>query len=164
MPDALIPPARAVAHVNVVRGATPQHVPLLAGLPAHLTIGSGPQADLRIEQADVAPRQLDCAWDGHGLWVQDALRLGRTFVNGRTLNEWVPVEHHVIVSFGGVRLWMRGPQLPAGVRSPDLTAIERHHSGARAPVLSALRRHDTGRITVPPELLGVLSGANGRLR
>jgi hypothetical protein len=163
MPDALIPPVRAVAHVNVVRGATPRHVPFHEGQPVHLTVGSGPSADLRIEHPDVAPRQLDCAWDGRGLWVQDALRLGRTFVNGCTLNEWVPVEHHVIVSFGAVRLWMRGPQLPEGMRCPDLTAIERHH-GARTPALSALRRHDTGRITVPPELLGVLSGANGRSR
>jgi hypothetical protein len=160
MPDAHRHTKHAAAHVNVVQGDAPRRVTFATGIPARVLVGSAPDADLRIARSDVAPRQLECVWDGRGLWVQDALRLGRTFVNGRPLNEWAPVSHHAWISFGGVRLWLRGPDLPADQRTPDFAALEQA-SVARELETASCRRHETGRITIPPELLARLNEAGG---
>jgi hypothetical protein len=123
-----------------------------AGQPARIVVGSDEFATLRIEQAEVAPRQFDVIWDGSQLWLQDALRLGRTFVNGRTLNEWMPVVRQALVCIGSVRVWLTSRSSPTSDKTPDFAALERArqieaHSSAR------VRLSDTCRITVPPELL-----------
>ncbi|HEY6882293.1 MAG TPA: FHA domain-containing protein [Polyangiales bacterium] len=127
------------------------------GRPSRVVVGSDEGATLRIERADVAPRQLDAIWDGGQLWLQDALRLGRTFVNGRTLNEWIPVVRHALVCFGGVRIWMssRKPSPPLH-NAPDFAALERARQ-IEAHHHARVRLSDTGRITLTPELLAALN-------
>ncbi|MDB4990720.1 MAG: hypothetical protein JWN04_5898 [Myxococcaceae bacterium] len=120
------------------------------GRPSRLVVGSDESATWRLGRADVAPRQLDVIWDGAELWLQDALRLGRTFVNGRTLNEWQPIKQ-AVVCFGGVQMWMSSRAQPTGQLAPDFAALDRArltdaHQSAR------LRLSDTSRIALPPEL------------
>jgi hypothetical protein len=145
----------AVASMRVLHGApasvTAKRVAFHAGKPSRVIVGSDPAAALRIERADVAPRQFDAIWDGSQLWLQDALRLGRTFVNGRTLNEWRPVSRQAIVCFGAVRMWMTSRAAPPVHSAPDFEALERArqvegHDTAR------VRLSDTCRFTLPPEL------------
>jgi hypothetical protein len=138
--------------VVVVRGDTPRRVVFEAGHPARLLIGSDAGASLCLRHPSVAPRQFDVVWDGTNLWLEDALRLGRTTVNGKRLNEWVSILGQAMVSFGPFRLWVaaQGPAPSAAV--PDYAALD------RARLTEALRDPDsrkcnTGRITLPPELL-----------
>src|SRR5690349_19256166 len=134
------------SRIHVVRGAEPRGVLLRPEQPMLLMVGSDPAAKFCIPYPSVAPRQLDALWDGCSLWLEDRLRLGRTFVNGRLLNEWVRVRGEVIVSFGALRLWMAaGGGAPAPER-PDFEAVER----ASQPELEvdegrADRRSQTGR-------------------
>lgn len=121
------------------------------GVPAKLWIGSDDAATLRLARVDVAPRQLDVIWDGAQLWLQDALRLGRTFVNGRTLNEWVPVVSQAVVCFGGVRIWIISHAAPTNKLVPDFAALDRARL-TEAPHAARLRLRKTGRFTVPPGL------------
>jgi hypothetical protein len=141
-----------VARIRVIAGGGPYEANFTRGSPSRLMIGSDPGATLRIERADVAPRQLDLIWDGAQLWVQDGLRLGRTFVNGRTLNEWIPIVGQALVCFGGVRLWaVAHTAAPRGL-TPDFAALDRAMLND-AYDSECLRRRDTGRFTLPPELL-----------
>jgi hypothetical protein len=142
------------ARIHVVRGAEPRGLLLRPDQPVLLTVGSDPAAKFCIPCGSVAPRQLDALWDGCSLWLEDRLRLGRTFVNGRLLNEWVRVHGEVIVSFGALRLWMAagGGGALAPVR-PDFEAVER----VSRPELEvdegrADRRSQTGRFSIPAEL------------
>ena len=149
----------ALASLRVLHGGnagTADRITFHAGRPSRVVVGSDPSATVRIERADVAPRQFDAIWDGHQLWLQDALRLGRTFVNGRTLNEWMPVVRQAIVCFGTVRLWMTSRAAPTHQSAPDFMALEQArlteaHNSAR------LRLSDTCRITLPPEVLAELN-------
>jgi hypothetical protein len=141
----------AWARVIVVRGDAPRRIQFEAEQPARLWIGSDSTASLCLRHPSVAPRQLDIVWDGANLWLEDALRLGRTTVNGKRLNEWVAVLGQAVVSFGPMRLWLaaEGPAPHGAV--PDYAALD------RARLTDALRdpqrrQHNTGRITLPPEL------------
>jgi hypothetical protein len=127
-----------------------------AGTPSRVVVGSDESATLRIEHPEVAPRQFDVIWDGSQLWLQDALRLGRTFVNGRTLNEWMPVVRQAMVCIGNVRVWLTSRSGPTAERTPDFAALERArqneaHSSAR------VRLSDTCRITLPPDVLAAFN-------
>lgn len=142
---------RVRARLRVLQGGAAEQRVFEEHKPSRLRIGSGPDAGLRFELANVAPRQFELVWDGTQLWVQDALRLGRTFVNGRTLNEWLPIVGQAIVCFADVRLWMSSRAAPPRVPSPDFGALDRArlteaHQSAR------LRLCETGRFTLPPEL------------
>jgi len=145
-----------LARIRVLTGGAAYEATFQRSRPSRLLIGSDITANLRFERADVAPRQLDLIWDGKQLWLQDALRLGRTFVNGRTLNEWMPIVGQAIVCFGGVRLWVAAHTGPPRLPSPDFAALDRarlndiHHS-------AGVRLKDTGRFTLPPELALALS-------
>jgi hypothetical protein len=129
--------------------------------PSRVLVGSDPSASLRLERPDVAPRQFEVVWDGAQLWLQDPLRLGRTFVNGRTLNEWQPVISHAVVCFGGVRIWMASRAEAPSLATPDFDALDRArlteaHHNARA------RLSETGRITLPPELMQAANERDAR--
>lgn len=142
----------ALARIHVIHGGTSRQLEFHQGKPSRLVVGSDVGATLRLEQPDVAPRQFDIVWDGAQLWLQDSLRLGRTFVNGRTLNEWMPVVRQAMVCFGTMRLWMTSRCEPPREQAPDFAALDRArltetHQNAR------LRLSDTCRITLPPELL-----------
>jgi hypothetical protein len=155
-------PPRPWGRIHVVRGAAPCSLLLRPEQPAQLVVGSDPSAQICIAAPCVAPRQLDVLWDGANLWVEDKLRLGRTFVNGRLLNEWVLVRGEVIVSFGSLRLWMAagGPQ-PDPTR-PNFEALERGRLPPEADADEpgrADRRSQTGRFSLPPELARLLSAA-----
>ncbi len=150
--DGAAPPAR----IRVIHGGPPDEIVFEHGRPSRITVGSDASAALRLERADVAPRQFDVIWDGEQLWAQDALRLGRTFIDGRTLNEWMPIVGHAVVRFGGVGLWMMSRTEPPRVRAPDFDALDRaslteaHHN-------ARVRLSETGRFTLPPDFLLRLS-------
>jgi hypothetical protein len=159
MPDRTAPPS-AWARIHVVRGAAPQSFLLRSDQPAQLSIGSDPRAQIYIAAACVAPRQLEALWDGANLWLEDKLRLGRTFVNGRLLNEWVLVRGEVIVSFGSLRLWMAAGGPEQRPSRPDFEAVERASQLPEPPSDEsgrADRRSQTGRFAVPAELERLLS-------
>jgi len=142
----------AVARIHVIQAGATRQVAFHCGKPSRLVVGSDASATLRLEQPEVAPRQFDVVWDGSQLWLQDSLRLGRTFVNGRTLNEWTPVVRQAMVCFGSMRLWMTSRSEPPRVPAPDFAALDRAaltdaHQNAR------LRLSDTSRIELSPELL-----------
>jgi len=149
------------ARIHVVRGAAPQRILLRRGEPIWLVVGSDPAAQLCIADGAVAPRQLDVLWDGEHLWLEDKLRLGRTFVNGQLLNEWVLVLGDVLVSFGGVRLWMAASTPMPAPAAPDFAAIERSRRGSDEH--SEVRRSPTIRLTMTPELEALLNEASGLL-
>ncbi len=140
----------APARIRVIHGGSPDEVVFERGRPSRITVGSDAAAALRLERADVAPRQFDVVWDGEQLWVQDALRLGRTFIDGHPLNEWRPIVGHAVVRFGGVGLWMMARTSPPRDSAPDFNALDRarlteaHHS-------ARVRLSDTGQFTLPPE-------------
>lgn len=154
-------PSAPWARIHVVRGAAPRSLLLRAEQPTVLMVGSDPAAQICIPSACVAPRQFDVLWDGANLWLEDKLRLGRTFVNGHLLNEWVRVRGEVIVSFGSLRLWMASgggaAALPLG---PDFEAVEHVSQPLDAAAVRADRRSQTGRFSVPPELAHALSAAD----
>jgi hypothetical protein len=142
----------ALASIHVIHGGATHRVAFHGARPSRLVVGSDASATLRLERSDVAPRQFDVVWDGAQLWLQDSLRLGRTFVNGRTLNEWTPVVRQAMVCFGNMRLWMTSRSEPPREAAPDFAALDRAaltdaHQSAR------LRLSDTSRITLTPELL-----------
>jgi hypothetical protein len=141
------------ARIVVMRGDAARRLSFEAAQPARVIIGSASNAEFCLPQAEVAPRQLDVVWDGANLWLEDALRLGRTFVNGRRLNEWVAVLGQVVVSFGPIRLWMAAQGSTPKTAVPDFAALDRARltEAHRNP---DLRRSNTGRITLPPELRG----------
>jgi hypothetical protein len=149
------------ARIHVVRGATPQRLLFRRGEPQCLVVGSDPGAQLCIAEPSVAPRQLDVLWDGEHLWLEDKLRLGCTFVNGQLLNEWVLVLGDVLVSFGGVRLWMAAATPLPAPAAPDFAALERARIGPEEH--SEVRRSPTMRLTMTPELEALLNGAAGWL-
>jgi hypothetical protein len=161
MADAEMAGELPIAHVCIVQGDLPRRFTFSADRPARLAVGSAADAGLRLARADVAPRQFEIAWDGRALWLQDALRLGRTFVNGRPLNGWVLIDQHTVVSFAAVRLWVYAPRMAAVACTPDFAALERARM-TDAHETSAQRRGDTGRITIPPELLLLWNEAGGR--
>jgi hypothetical protein len=155
-------PSAPWARIHVVRGAVPRALVLRPEQPVLLTVGSDPRAQICIPSVFVAPRQLDVLWDGASLWLEDKLRLGRTFVNGQRLNEWVLVRGEVIVSFGSLRLWIAAGGPPAQPARPDFEAVERVSQPPeldRAATGHADRRSQTGRFAVPPELARALSAA-----
>jgi hypothetical protein len=144
----------AAAGMRVLQGGSAGEADRIwfhAGQPARVVVGSDESATLRIERAEVAPRQFDVIWDGAQLWLQDALRLGRTFVNGRTLNEWMPVVRHSMVCIGSVRVWLTSRSGPTRDKSPDFAALERARQN-EAHSTARVRLSDTCRITLPPEL------------
>lgn len=144
----------ALARIRLVHGAESaalNQVVFHGGRPSRWVVGSDASATWQLSRTDVAPRQLDVIWDGSELWLQDALRLGRTFVNGRTLNEWVPVVGHAIVCFGGVQLFMDSRAKPSGQPSPDFTALDRARL-TDAHQSAGLRLSDTTRITLSPDM------------
>jgi hypothetical protein len=164
MLESKFPPA-PWARIHVVRGAAPRGLLLQPDQPLLLIVGSDPDAQLSIPCPSVAPRQLDVLWDGASLWLEDKLRLGRTFVNGRLLNEWVRVRGEVIVSFGSLRLWIAagGGGKAAPPTGPDFEAVERasqvpEHDSASSG--RADRRSQTGRFCIPAELAHALSAAD----
>lgn len=152
------------ARLHVVRGAPPERIVFMADSPVELSVGSAPSAGLCLAYPGVAPRQLELAWDGEALWLQDALRLGRTLVNGRPLNEWMLVAGDVLIAFGGVRLWVAARLgrrcAPA---SPNFAALER--ARRQASPVGVCRRSPTVRLPndelSAEELDRLLSGATG---
>jgi hypothetical protein len=164
MLESKLPPA-PWARIHVVRGSTPRSLVMRAAEPMRLTVGSDPSAQFCIPSFSVAPRQLDVLWDGAGLWLEDSLRLGRTFVNGRLLNEWVLVRGEVIVSFGALRLWVAaGGGDTQAQPAPDFGALERA-SQTPPPDLAVGRAHpqsQTSRFSLPPEVALALSAAADR--
>ncbi|MDB4976868.1 MAG: hypothetical protein JWN48_5209 [Myxococcaceae bacterium] len=154
------PPSASALHTppanDSLAGNIREQVAFHGGRPSRLVVGSDESATWRLSRPDVAPRQLEVVWDGAELWLQDPLRLGRTFVNGRTLNEWMPVAPQAVVCFGGVQMWMVSRAKPSGQQVPDFAALDRArltdaHQSAR------LRLSDTSRFTVPAELLRALN-------
>jgi hypothetical protein len=155
---------RPWARLHVVRGAPPERFLFLAGAPSELSVGSASSASLCLAYPGVAPRQFELAWDGAALWLQDPLRLGRTLVNSRPLNEWLLIEGDVLIAFGGVRLWAAarlGEQsLPS---SPNFAALER--ARREASPIGVCRRSPTVRLPnqelSAEELDRLLSGVTG---
>jgi hypothetical protein len=135
--------------LQVVRGERPRVFSFRTGSPARLVVGSE-SADLCLRGPDIAPRQLDVVWDGANLWLEDALRLGRTFVNGHLLNEWTSIVGQAVVSFGAIRLWVMAVGHAPRVSSPDFAALET--ASVAVPQLAVERRRTTARFTFPPEL------------
>lgn len=151
MADGNVLDIATLARIHVIHGRTTRQIAFQSGRPEKVVVGSDASATIRLERADVAPRQFDVVWDGAQLWLQDSLRLGRTFVNGRTLNEWMPVVRQAMVCFGSMRLWMTSRSEPTRTQGPDFAALDR----ARLTDLhqsAGLRLSDTCRIEVPPEL------------
>jgi hypothetical protein len=138
-----------LARLQVVRGERPRVVSFQADVPARLVVGSD-GADLCLRGPDVAPRQLDVVWDGQNLWLEDALRLGRTFVNGQLLNEWVCIVGQAVVSFGAVRLWVLASGVAPRQSSPNFSALETARVFVSQPTVE--RRRNTERFTWPEEL------------
>jgi hypothetical protein len=161
--DVSNPPDKPWARLHVVRGAPPEHFVFAAGSPVELSIGSASSAHLYFAAPGVAPRQLELAWDGAALWLQDPLRLGRTLVNGRPLNEWLLVEGEVLIAFGGIRLWAAARLSAPAPVSPNFPALERARFGLRA--VGACRRSPTVRLPnedlSAEELERLLSGVTG---
>lgn len=140
---------RPWAELCVLRGAPAQRLMFCANAPAHHRIGSGERASLRLLAADVAPHHLELLWDGEDAWLEDPLRLGRTLVNGRPLNEWLRVPHVAMIVLGSVRLGMRAePAHDVAVskqserRVPNFEALERAH----LLQTGTIRRRDTLRL------------------
>jgi hypothetical protein len=151
----------AVARIHVIHGGTTRQIAFHSGQPSKWVVGSDASATIRLDRDDVAPRQFDVVWDGTQLWLQDSLRLGRTFVNGRTLNEWRPVVRQAMVCFGAMRLWMTSRSEPTREQAPNFAALDRafltdlHHS-------ARLRLSETCRIEVPPEVLRAFNEQGAR--
>lgn len=149
MPEQTAADHAVVASIRVLRGADVQEFLFRRGAPSRLWIGSDATASWRFERADVAPRQLDVVWDDEQLWLQDALRLGRTFVNGRTLNEWRAVQGVGLVCFGQVRLCIISHASKPSRHGPNFGVLDRwaltdaaHHAQNRL--------RETGPFTLPP--------------
>lgn len=161
--DVSNPPDKPWARLHVVRGAPLEHFLFVAGSPVELSIGSASSAHLYLSAPGVAPRQLELAWDGNALWLQDPLRLGRTLVNGRPLNEWLLVEGEVLIAFSGIRLWAAARLVSTPPASPDFAALERARFGTNS--VGACRRSQTVRLPneelTAEELDRLLSGAAG---
>jgi hypothetical protein len=151
------------ARLHVVRGAPLEYFLFVSGSPVELSIGSSPSAQVYLSVPGVAPRQLELAWDGAALWLQDPLRLGRTLVNGRPLNEWLLVEGEVLIAFGDVRLWAAARLVAPVPASPDFAALER--ARLDASFIGACRRSPTVRLPneelTAEELDRLISGATG---
>ncbi len=144
----------AAAGIRVLQGgaaASVDRIWFFVGQPSRVVVGSDASATLRIELAEVAPRQIDVIWDGSQLWLQDALRLGRTFVNGRTLNEWIPVVRQAMVCIGSVRIWVTSRSTPTVSKAPDFAALERARQN-EAHSTARVRLSDTCRFTLSPEV------------
>ncbi|MFT3926010.1 MAG: FHA domain-containing protein [Myxococcales bacterium] len=142
----------AWARLVIVRGDTPRRFLFEAGRPARLVIGSDANASLCLRHPSVAPRHFDAVWDGTNFWLEDALRLGSTTVNGKRLNEWVAILGQAVIALGPIRLWVAAEGPPPNGAAPDYRALD------RARLTEALRdpenrQRNTGRITLPPELL-----------
>lgn len=141
--DASKLPDQPWARLQVVRGAIPDRRLFSAGRPVQLRVGSDPDADLCLPVKGIAPRQLELAWDGAALWLQDPLRLGRTLVNGRPLNEWLLVQGQVLVACGEVRLWLATSALFPVPMAPNFAALE---LARKAELSGACRRSPTVRL------------------
>jgi hypothetical protein len=137
------------ARVQVVRGERPRVFSFQAEAPARLVVGSE-NADLCLRGPDIAPRQLDVVWDGANLWLEDPLRLGRTFVNGHLLNEWTSIVGQAVVSFGAIRLWLIASGAVPRASSPDFSALELARVAVPQPAVE--RRRTTARFTCAPGL------------
>jgi len=132
---------RPWADLRLVRGEGPTSIAFQAAAPMCLSVGSDARAGLTITAHGVAPAHFALVWDGVHLWLEDVLRLGRTRLNGHTLNEWRCVEAQAIVTFGSACMVLRS-QGPAPTRSaPDFDAIDR----VRPSQLGLARRRDTVR-------------------
>jgi hypothetical protein len=150
--------------LHVVRGAPPERLVFVADSAIERTIGSASSAGLCLPYPGVAPRQFELAWDGEALWLQDALRLGRTLVNGRPLNEWLLVQGEVLIAFGAVRLWAAARSCrQIAPLSPNFVALERARREAGS--VGACRRSPTVRLPndelSAEQLDRLLSGATG---
>lgn len=159
MPNGTADTFVALACIRFLRGGLPAIISFERARPSRLTVGSGLGANVRVERPEVAPRQFDVIWDGQHLWLQDALRLGRTFVNGRTLNEWLPVVGQAVVCFAGVRLWMSARTSRPVLSVPDFEALDRAHL---TEAHHSARLGETGRITLTPGLIGALNEQDAR--
>jgi len=141
----------SMATIRLIHGAAPHWICFHRDQPSRFTVGSDARATLRVERSDVAPHQFEVVWDGRQLWLQDGLRLGRTFVNGRTLNEWLPIVGQALVCFGGVRLYVSTRTAPPDLQAPDFDALDREGLTDDHP--RDVRLSETSRITLTPELL-----------
>ena len=172
--DVMKPPDKPWARLHVVRGAPLDHYQFVAERPVELSIGSAPCSHLFLPLPGVAPRQLELAWDGWSLWLQDPLRLGCTLVGGRPLNEWQLVRGEALIAFSSVRLWVAARLVPPLSASPDFAALESARHGRSAPsgarvengrTASACRRSPTVRLPnqelTAEQLDHLLSGAAG---
>lgn len=136
---------RPWAELRLLRGDGPSQVPFHAYEPICLSVGSDPRAGLVIDARGVAPVHFTLVWDGVHLWLEDALRLGCTRVNGSTLNEWRCVQGQAVATFGAAWIAMRS-EGPEPTRSaPDFDALERGCIAENGQI----RRRDTMRIRVP---------------
>lgn len=136
---------RPWAELRLLRGDGPSQVGFQAQEPICLSVGSDPRAGLFIDARGVAPIQFTMIWDGVHLWLEDALRLGCTRVNGSTLNEWRCVQGHAVVTFGSAWVALRSEGPEPTRNSPNFDALER----GRSAEYGQIRRRDTMRILVP---------------
>jgi hypothetical protein len=143
--------AQPSARLYVLRGERPRVLAFSADVPARLVVGSETGADLCLRGPEIAPRQLDMVWDGANFWLEDALRLGRTFVNRQLLNGWTVIVGQALVSFGPVRLWVAALGSAPSSQTPDFSALE--HAKVVAAGSARDRRRDTARLTLPPDVL-----------
>ena len=144
-------PVSPSARLYVIRGERPRYFMFSADSPVRMVVGSEACAELCVRGPEIAPRQLDVVWDGSNLWLEDALRLGRTFVNRQLLNGWTAILGQALVSFGPVRLWLAASGSAPKAQSPDFSALE--HAKVVAPGSGVDRRRNTARLTLPPELI-----------
>ncbi len=136
---------RPWADMRLLRGDGPSQVPFVAFEPIALSVGSDPRAGLVIDARGVAPVHFALVWDGVHLWLEDALRLGCTRINGSTLNEWRCVQGQAVVTFGSAWLALRSEGPEPTRNAPDFDALER----GRGAEYGLLRRRDTVRIRIP---------------
>ena len=110
--------------VRVLRGGEARSWTFLRGVASQLMAGSSPAATMVLSGWDIAPLQFDVVWDGEHLWLQDPLRLARTFVNGHLLNEWLPVVGHAVVACGQARVLALAVGPPPERRAPASAVLE----------------------------------------
>ena len=133
------------AELRIIRGEGPSRVLFHAHRAVCISVGSDPAAGLTIAARNVAPAQFSLVWDGTHLWLEDVLRLGRTRINGRTLNEWRCVQGHAVVTFGSAWLALRSTGPLCTRKRPDLDLLDHTRSEAHG----RLRRCETIRNIIP---------------
>jgi len=109
--------------------------------PHWLRLGTEPAADWQIVADGVAPTHCELLWDGRGLYVQDRLRLGSTFVARERVHAWSPVRDKSVLQLGRAVFWVEAPlQQPT---KPDASVL-------RWVEEQAERWHERRRSSAPP--------------